>query len=424
MSNKNSIKYHRPTGPGNRVQDDKSSRTISNGQSDKRTSFGMRGEPPAGDMYASSRMYPQPVMYPGMGMMPPPMMPPMMAGPPNIPFMTGGPTYDLPVKEKDDEKKFTGRCRLFVAGIPANVKEGDVKALFEQYGEVSEVFLGAQNSFAFVKMDTRTHAQEARDNLDNKQYEGRILRVRLAAHAAAVRVKNLSQVVTNELLEYAFSYFGDVERAVVITDDRGRSVGEGIVEFSRKAAAQTCLKRCQQECFLLTANPAPVIVEPYEQRNEDDGFSEKHVNRNSMEFKIEREVGPRFADPQSFEFDFGCKFKQLYDVEKEKRARLEADIDEGRRALMEQMEYSRVEYQTKMLKDKLKQMEDRANAYKGVRSPEEEKAREEQRHKEEQVLRQREEEILRRSQFGDFSRRQGEEAAIMAPVSNKSLGRV
>ena len=36
------------------------------------------------------------------------------------------------------------------------------------------------------------------------------MRVRSAPHSAAVRVKNLSPFVTNELLEKAFSIFGDV----------------------------------------------------------------------------------------------------------------------------------------------------------------------------------------------------------------------
>jgi len=359
--------------------------------------FGGPGFPPPFVMIPPSPMnYPMgPMGYPGM---PPPAM--SGSGFP-IPFLAGGPTYDLPIKEKEDAKKFTGRCRLFVAGISPNIKEEDIKTLFEEFGEVSEVFIGKGNAFAFVKMDTKKHAEEARDSLDNKHYEGRILRVRLAAHAAAVRVKNLSQVVSNELLEYAFSYFGEVERAVVITDERGRSVGEGVVEFARKNAALICLKRCQQECFLLTANPAPVIVEPYEQRDEEEGFSERHVNRNSVEFKIEREAGPRFADPLSFEYDFGCRFKQLYEIEREKRARLENEINEARHALMGQLEHQRMEHEKKMLKEKLKQMEEKTSAYVGGRSRtiDDDKAREEERQRQEKELRQREEELLRRSQF-------------------------
>lgn len=47
--------------------------------------------------------------------------------------------------------------------------------------------------------------------------------------------------------------FGDVERAVVVVDDRGRSTGEGIVEFARKPGAQQALKRINDGVFLMTS---------------------------------------------------------------------------------------------------------------------------------------------------------------------------
>lgn len=82
---------------------------------------------------------------------------------------------------------------------------------------------------------------------------GKYLRVRFATHGAALKVKNLSPWVSNELLEYAFSFFGEVERAVVIVDDRGRSLEEGIIEFARKQSAQMALKKCQEGCFMITS---------------------------------------------------------------------------------------------------------------------------------------------------------------------------
>ena len=347
---------------------------------------------------------------------------------PNL--IIGAPTYELPAKEQtyESEKKFTGRCRLFVANLPSSVTEDSLRSLFEQYGQVSEVFLGKQNSFAFVKMDTRKHAEEARSSLDNKVYEGKTLRVRLAAHAAAVRVKNLSHMVTNELLEYAFSYFGEVERAIVITDDRGRSIGEGIVEFARKSSAQNCIKRCTNECFLLTSHPAPVFIESFEQRDEDEGFSEKHINKNSSEFRIERELGPRFADPGTFEYEFACRFKQLYEIEKERRSRLEIEIQQARHALLNQLELQRTEHQTKLLKEKLREMEEKVAHFDELRNRtmEQEKMREQERAQQEILLRQREEEILRCGQIQDYAllRRQENDLHQQANVLQDMLERV
>ena len=77
--------------------------------------------------------------------------------------------------------------------------------------------------------------------------------MRFATHGAALKVRNLSPWVTNELLELAFSLFGEVERAVVVVDERGRPTGDGIVEFARKPGALMALKRCSEGAFLLTS---------------------------------------------------------------------------------------------------------------------------------------------------------------------------
>lgn len=319
-------------------------------------------------------------------------------------IILGQPTLELPTKETTETKKFTGRCRIFVANLPNNTTEETLRKLFEEFGEVSEVYLGKSN-FAFVKMDTRKNAETAKNSIDGRTLEGRVLRVRLAAHAAALKVKNLSNTVTNELLEYAFSYFGEIERAIVITDDRGRSIGEGIVEFARKFSAQNCLKRCSNECYLVTAIPKPVFVEPFEQRDEEEGFSEKQINRNSHEFRQEREIGPRFAEPGSFEHEYSVRWMKLIELEKQKRENLELEIDEARKALQEQLEYARMEHQTKMLREQLREMEERADKFGQMRNSrvDEDRRKDEERQKQFALLRQQEEEIIRRSQMQDVS---------------------
>ncbi|KAH6928818.1 hypothetical protein HPB50_020115 [Hyalomma asiaticum] len=170
-----------------------------------------------------------------------------------------GPTSGLETRAVEP-KKFTGRCRLFVGNLPNNFTEEQFRKLFENYGEVAEIFLNTAKGFGFVKLDTRQNAEAAKAALDFMPMQQKPLRVRFATHGAALKVKNFSQWVTNELLELAFSVFGEVERAVVIVDDRGRSVGEGIVEFSRKQAAQQALKRCSEECFILTRGPLSAIL--------------------------------------------------------------------------------------------------------------------------------------------------------------------
>lgn len=45
--------------------------------------------------------------------------------------------------------------------------------------------------------------------------------------------------------------FGDVERVVVVVDDRGRFIGEGIVEFVRKFGVQQVFKRINDGVFFM-----------------------------------------------------------------------------------------------------------------------------------------------------------------------------
>lgn len=101
--------------------------------------------------------------------------------------------------------------------------------------------------------DYRVNAEKAKHELDGTMRKGRALKVRFAPHSSTIKVKNLTPWISNELLERAFSVFGEIERAIVIVDDRGKSTGEGIVEFCRKPSAQLALRKCTEGCYFLTA---------------------------------------------------------------------------------------------------------------------------------------------------------------------------
>lgn len=58
--------------------------------------------------------------------------------------------------------------------------------------------------------DYRANAEKAKRELDGKMRKNRPMKVRFAPLGASIRVKNLSDQVSNELLELAFSVFGDV----------------------------------------------------------------------------------------------------------------------------------------------------------------------------------------------------------------------
>ncbi|UMM22234.1 hypothetical protein L5515_003552 [Caenorhabditis briggsae] len=249
------------------------------------------------------------------------------------------------------KKKFTGRCRLFVGNLPNEVKEAELKELFSPHGDIAECYLSGKG-FAFLRLDTRAHAESAKEAIDGRIIHGRQVRVRFAVHGAAIRVKELSPTVSNEMLYHAFSHFGDVERAVHIVDEKGRPTGEGIVEFERKPNCNEAMAAIREKVFLLTASPKPLICEVLEPRDEDDGLAERMIPRTPGLSK-ERELGPRFPAQNSFEYVYGMKWKELYDVEQKRRAALDEELRDSRRRLEADMELAYQDYQAQMLREDL-----------------------------------------------------------------------
>ena len=200
-----------------------------------------------------------------------------------------GPTTDLPNLDTKGIK-FSGRSRLYIGNLSNDVTEENLKEMLAVYGEVGEVFYNREKKFAFLRMATKYEAEKAKRELDGQVKNGQPIKVRFAPHQAAIKVLNLGPWVSNELLHRAFSIYGDIERALVFVDDRGRTKGEGIVEFVRKPAALEAIKRCTEGCYFLTASIRPVIAELDETTEDDDGLQDKMLMKRNQEYQSEREV--------------------------------------------------------------------------------------------------------------------------------------
>lgn len=308
---------------------------------------------------------------------------------------------------KPGEKTYTQRCRLFIGNLPNDITDDDFRKLFAKYGEPSEVFINKGKGFGFIRLESRALAEIAKAELDDIPMKGRPLRVRFATHSAALSVKNLSPFVSNELLEEAFSQFGMVERAVVIVDDRGRSTGKGIVEFASKPAARKALDRCNEGVFLLTASPRPVVVEPLEQFDDEDGLPEKLAQKNPR-YQAEREEPPRFARPGTFEFEYSKRWKSLDEMEKQQRQQVEKNMQEAREKLESEMEDAYHEHQANLLRQDLLRRQEELRRMEELHSQEMQKRKEMQLRQEEE-RRRREEEMLRKREMEEQMRRQREE---------------
>ena len=272
-----------------------------------------------------------------------------------------GPMYDLQSSIVDnEEKKFTNACRLWVGNLPKGFTEKEFKELFTPYGELDqkELYYDEAKRFGFIRMDYKVNAEKAKQELHLKNIKNCRIIVRFSSPGCALKIRNLSPWVTNELLEVAFGVFGDLEKAIVITDDRGKPTGEGIIEFCRKNAVYGALRKCQQGLFFITASPRPVIVEPLAVVYDGDGLKEMDINKNSQEYLKDRQLGPRFAQPGSFESVYGNKWKQIYEIYDKKKEMLEKELLLEEKKLLEQIDLEQFEYETQLLRDQVREREE------------------------------------------------------------------
>ncbi|KAK0162149.1 hypothetical protein PV327_008511 [Microctonus hyperodae] len=333
-----------------------------------------------------------------------------------------GPTHELPPQDTA-EKKFCGRNRLYVGNLTNDITEEEIQSLFSPFGQVSELFVNKEKNFAFLRMDFRANAEKAKHELDGSMRKGRALKVRFAPHSSTIKVKNLTTWVSNELLEKSFSVFGEIERAIVIVDDRGRSTGEGIVEYARKPSALMALRKCTEGCYFLTASLRPVVVEPFEQQDDIDGYPDKNLARKNPEFFKARDVGPRFAQLGSFEHEYGTRWKQLHELYKQKEEALKREMAMEEEKLEAQMEFARYEHETELLREQLRIREADRDRQKREWEMKERQA-EELRSREEEVRRRQQEEMaLRiRRQEEELHRRQQENNLFMQEQAMRGSG--
>lgn len=221
-------------------------------------------------------------------------------------------------------------------------------------------------------------------------------------------------MVTNELLYAAFSIFGEIERAVIIVDDRGKSTGEGIVEFARKGSAMHAIRKCSESCFFLTASLRPAIVEPYEALDECDGLPEKSIHKKNPEYLKQREMGPRFANLGSFEHEYGMRWKHLHELHAQKETALKKELELEQDKLEAQMEYAKYEQETEILREQLRAREMDKERQKREWELKERQAEEARQRSEEQMRRQQKEmetRIMRQEE--EMRRRQQENNLFM-----------
>merc|ERR1719244_445876 len=268
---------------------------------------------------------------------------------------------DLPPLNTE-ETKFNAQSRLFIGNLPRDFPYDELKEMFAKYGELGQIYFNKDGAYAFINFDFKSNAEKAKNELQGKVLKGRPVKIRFGSISSGVKVKNLTPYVSNELLHKAFSVFGDIESCKVIVDDRGKATGDGEVVFTEKKGATIALKKCQEECYFLTSSLRPVIVEPLEPKDEEEGNPELSMHKNEH-YRAERKEGPRFAERNSFEFEYGIRWKRLYEMYKEKKMLLESDLQAEMEQLETRFAMVRHEHETEKLRRELMQREAEAARY-------------------------------------------------------------
>jgi proline- and glutamine-rich splicing factor len=156
-----------------------------------------------------------------------------------------------------------GNHKIFVGNIPSNTTQKELsEALTSRLPGVSvkECWVSPGN-YAFILLDTRYNVIRACQELDGAEMLGRQLRVRPAYKNTAIKVLDIPSECGNRMLMKAFSVFGEVERAVVATDEKGNSLGWGLVEYARKGGVTKAVAECRERPFLIGRDAVPVRVE-------------------------------------------------------------------------------------------------------------------------------------------------------------------
>lgn len=67
--------------------------------------------------------------------------------------------------------------KLFIGNIENTATEDELKELFSEFGTVTDIRLLGDKGIAFMEMSTQIEAEEAKKDLDGREFKGRSLKV-------------------------------------------------------------------------------------------------------------------------------------------------------------------------------------------------------------------------------------------------------
>ncbi|XP_068636003.1 28 kDa ribonucleoprotein, chloroplastic [Aristolochia californica] len=189
--------------------------------------------------------------------------------------------------------------KLFVYNLPWSFTAPDIRNLFGQYGNVTDVEIikknGKNRGFAFITLESPEGALAAIDKLDSFELQGRIIRVEFAKSMKKpsrppsapapttgetrykIYVSNLAwKARSTQLREFFSACFNPVACRVVFDSPSGRSAGYGFVSFASQEEMEDAISALDGK--ELMGRPVKLKVS---EKNVDGAVDETEENENN-----------------------------------------------------------------------------------------------------------------------------------------------
>ncbi|OUZ99610.1 RNA recognition motif domain [Macleaya cordata] len=169
------------------------------------------------------------------------------------------------VKERRKRKEF----EVFVGGLDRDATEEDLRKIFSQVGEVTEVRLmknpltQKNKGFAFLRFATVEQAKRAVNELKNPVVNGKQFGVAPSQDSDTLFVGNICKTWTKETFKEKLAQYGvdNFEELTLVEDTRNEGMNRGFafLDFSSRADALDACKHLQKRDVLFgTDRPAKV----------------------------------------------------------------------------------------------------------------------------------------------------------------------
>ncbi|GMH00377.1 hypothetical protein Nepgr_002216 [Nepenthes gracilis] len=156
---------------------------------------------------------------------------------------------------------------VFIGGLPKDSSEEDLRELCEPIGEIHEVRLiknkdtGENKGYAFVAFTSKEDAQNAVEELKNKEFKGKFLRCSLSESKYRLFVGNIPKIWSEDQFKKIIHKVGPGAEIIDLKQDAlnlGRNRGFGFIEYYNNACADHARQKMCNGNFKLDGNTPTV----------------------------------------------------------------------------------------------------------------------------------------------------------------------